>query len=132
MKKIISLLFLMTMLNGCYGPLAFLGPTSTTVASGASGNIARGAFTSSVSYGIKHKTGKLPSEHALSLIQESNKKPKKEKCIEAIKATNSITCAVINKKIKKTKKDVLETKKKIFKISKIENLAKKSLISNRR
>ena len=55
MKKNLCLLLMLTLLSGCFGSMAFLGPASTTAASGASGNIARGAFTSTVSYGIKNK-----------------------------------------------------------------------------
>jgi len=49
---------MITLLSGCYGSVALLGPASTTAASGVSGNIARGAFTSTVSYGIKKQTFK--------------------------------------------------------------------------
>ena len=59
MAKNLCLLAMLTLLSGCFGSVAFLGPASTTAASGASGNIARGAFTSSVSYGVKKTTGKL-------------------------------------------------------------------------
>ena len=51
MKKNFCLLIMFTLLSGCFGSVAFLGPASTTAASGASGNMARGAFTSTVSYG---------------------------------------------------------------------------------
>ena len=54
MKKNLCLLLMFTFLSGCYGSAALLGPASTTAASGATGNIARGAFTSTVSYGIKN------------------------------------------------------------------------------
>ncbi len=57
-------------LSGCFGSAALLGPASTTAASGATGNIARGAFTSTVSYGIKKTTGKLPIEHAVAYAGE--------------------------------------------------------------
>ena len=49
MKKNFSLLIVFVLLSGCFGSMAFLGPASTTAASGASGNIVRGAFTSAVS-----------------------------------------------------------------------------------
>ena len=70
MKKNLCLLLLFTLLSGCFSSMAFLGPASTTAASGAGGNIARGAFTSSVSYGIKKTTGKLPLEHAIKFAEE--------------------------------------------------------------
>ena len=49
-EKNFCLLLILSLLSGCFGSVAFLGPASTTAASGASGNIARGAFTSTVSY----------------------------------------------------------------------------------
>ena len=71
MKKNLCLLVIFTLLSGCFGSMAFLGSASTTAASGASGNIARGAFTSTVSYGVKKQTGKLPIEHAVKYAEES-------------------------------------------------------------
>ena len=55
MKKNLCLLLMLTLLSGCFGSVAFLGPASTNAASSAGGNIARGAFTTTVSYGIKNK-----------------------------------------------------------------------------
>ena len=77
MIKNLCLLLVFTLLSGCFGSMAFLGSASTTAASGASGNIARGAFTSTVSYGIKKTTGKLPLEHAIAYAEEKNKNRKK-------------------------------------------------------
>ena len=45
MKKS-CLLLMLTLLSGCFGSVAFLGPASTTAAS-SGGNIARGAFINS-------------------------------------------------------------------------------------
>ena len=77
MKKNFSLLIVFILLSGCLGSIAFLGPASTTAASSASGNIVRGAFTSSVSYGIKKQTGKLPSEHVVAYAKKSNQRAKR-------------------------------------------------------
>lgn len=131
MKKNFSLLIVFILLSGCLGSIAFLGPASTTAASGASGNIARGAFTSSVSYGIKKQTGKLPSEHVMAYAKKSNIAPKDDKCIKFIEATKSKTCEALNKKIKDTKIKLVEVKKSIFDKSKLEDLAKKSGITQR-
>ena len=131
MKKNFSLLIVFILLSGCLGSIAFLGPASTTAASGASGNIARGAFTSSVSYGIKKQTGKLPSEHVVAYAKKSNIAPKDDKCIKFIEATKSKTCEALNKKIKDTKIKLVEVKKSIFDKSKLEDLAKKSGITQR-
>ena len=131
MKKNFSLLIVFILLSGCLGSIAFLGPASTTAVSGASGNIARGAFTSSVSYGIKKQTGKLPSEHVVAYAKKSNIAPKDDKCIKFIEATKSKTCEALNKKIKDTKIKLVEVKKSIFDKSKLEDLAKKSGITQR-
>ena len=90
MAKNLCLLAMLTLLTGCFGSVAFLGPASTTAASGASGNIARGAFTSSVSYGVKKTTGKLPLEHAVAYAEEKNPRKKKEPCLSFAEITNSI------------------------------------------
>ena len=109
MKKIFCLLLVLTLLSGCFGSVAFLGPASTTAVSGASGNIARGAFTSTVSYGIKKTTGKLPIEHAVSYAEE--KKPefkKKEPCLSFAQNTNSKICEIVKKQLNLTKSKILK------------------------
>ena len=100
-----------TLLSGCFGSMAFLGPTSTTAVSGASGNVARGAFTSTISYGVKKQTGKQPIEHALQYAEEKSPFKKKEPCLSFVEKTNSEICAII-------KKQLAITKSKIFKKSK--------------
>ena len=111
MKKNLCLLLLFTLLSGCFSSMAFLGPASTTAASGASGNIARGAFTSTVSYGIKKTTGKLPIEHAVTYAEEKNPKKKKEPCLSFVEKTNSEICAIVKKQLKITKSKILEKSK---------------------
>ena len=103
MKKNFCLFLIFTLLSGCFGSVAFLGPATTTAASSASGNIARGAFTSTVSYGVKKTTGKLPIEHAVSYAGEKNLKKKKDPCLSFAEKTNSEICAIVKKKLKKTK-----------------------------
>tara|TARA_E500000178_G_C16592537_1_gene561022 strand:+ start:131 stop:577 length:447 start_codon:yes stop_codon:yes gene_type:complete len=109
MKKNLCLLLMFTLLSGCYGTMAFLGPASTTAASGASGNIARGAFTSTVSLGIKKTTGKLPIEHAVAYAEEKNPvKEKKEPCLSFAQKTNSKICAIVKKQLISTKSKILK------------------------
>ena len=103
MKKNFCLLLIFALLSGCFGSVAFLGPATTTAASSASGNIARGAFTSTVSFGVKKTTGKLPIEHAVSYAGEKNPKKKKEPCLSFAEKTNSEICAIVKKQLKKTK-----------------------------
>ena len=111
MKKILCLLLMLTFLSGCFGSVAFLGPASTTAASGAGGNLARGAFTSTVSYGIKKQTGKLPIEHAVAYAEEKNPDKKKELCLSFIEKTNSKICAIVKKQLNLTKSKILKKSK---------------------
>ena len=106
MKKNFCLLIIFTLFSGCYGSVAFLGPASTTAASGASGHVARGAFTSTVSYGIKKTTGKLPIEHAVAYADEKNPKKKKELCSSFAEKTNLEICAIVEKQLKTTKSKI--------------------------
>ena len=128
MKKIFSLLFVLTLLTGCVESMALLGPATSGV---GSGKIAQSAVSSAVSYGVKKQTGKTPSGHALAYVKKYNPESKKEKCIEFIDATNSETCAAVKENILKAKKKLVEVKKSILDKSKIEDLAKKSGLTRR-
>ena len=138
MKKILVLLSTIFLLNGCAESLALLGPTSTAV---TGGNIAQSALSSAVNYGVKKQTGKTPLEHAMAYTEEKNPERKKETCISYFKITRSEFCTIVKKQIKsksfamveKTTELVKEfPKNKIKEISKIEKIAKKSIIYNRR
>ena len=111
MKKNFCLLLILNLLTGCFGSVAFLGSASTTAASGASGNMARSAFTSTVSYGIKKTTGKLPLEHAVAYADEKNPKKKKEHCSSFAEKTNSEICAIVKKQLKITKSKIAKKSK---------------------
>ena len=108
MKKSFCLLLIFTLLSGCFGSVAYLGPASTTAASGASGNIARGAFTSTVSYGIKKTTGKLPIEHAVAYAEDKNPKKKKEPCSAFAEKTNLEICSIVKKQLDFTKSKIFK------------------------
>ena len=109
MIKHLCLLVLFTLLSGCFGSVAaLLGPASTTAASGASGNIARGAFTSTVSFGVKKQTGKLPIEHAVSYAEEKNSIKKKEPCLAFAQKTNVKICSIAKKQLNLTKSKILK------------------------
>tara|TARA_B100001059_G_C17789543_1_gene559266 strand:- start:1211 stop:1516 length:306 start_codon:yes stop_codon:yes gene_type:complete len=95
MKKTLSLIATLFLLNGCAESLALLGPAS----SGAgSGKVMQSTFSSAVSYGVKKQTGKSPSQHALTYVKKHNPEKKKNTCISFIEKTNSELCAVIKKK----------------------------------
>ena len=108
MKKSFCLLLIFTLLSGCFGSVALLGPASTTAASGVSGNMARGAFTSTVSYGIKKQTGKLPIEHAVAYAEEKNSLNKKEPCLAFAEDTNSKICSIVKKQLNLAKSKILK------------------------
>ena len=135
MKKKLILLSTIFLLNGCAESLALLG-TGTS-----NGKILQSSLNSAVSYGVKKQTGKTPFEHAIAYAEEKNPERKKETCISSFEITRSEFCTIVKKQIKskgtamakKTTDFVKEfPKNKIKKISKIEKIAKKSIIYNRR
>ena len=135
MRKIFLLLSTILLLNGCAESIALLG-------SGASnGKIAQSSLNSAISYGIKKQTGKTPLEHAIAYAEEKNPQRKKETCISSIEITRSEFCTIAKKQIKLKSTAMIEKttdivrefqKNKIKEISKIEKIAKKSIIYNRR
>ena len=135
MKKIFLLLSTILLLNGCAESLALLG-------SGASnGRIVQSSLNSAISFGVKKQTGKTPLEHAIAFAEDINPEKKKETCISHLEITRSEFCTIVKKQVKlksnviieKTAKIVKEyPKNKIKQISKIEKIAKKSVIYNRR
>ena len=135
MKKILFLFMSFLFLNGCAESIALLG-------SGASnGRIVQSSLNSAISYGIKKQTGKTPLEHAIAYAEEKNPERKKETCISSIEITRSEFCTIVKKQIKVKSTEIIEKtvetvkkypKNKIKEISKIEKIAKKSIIYNRR
>ena len=135
MKKILLLLSTTLLLNGCAESIALLG-------SGASnGKIVQSSLNSAISYGIKKQTGKTPVEHAIAYAEKINPERKKETCITNLEITRSEFCTIVKKQVKLKSTEMIEktaeiTKKyqknKIKEISKIEKIAKKSIIYNRR
>ena len=135
MKKILLLLLTTLLLNGCAESLALLGPGASN------GRLLQSSLNSAISYGVKKQTGKTPLEHAIAYAEEKNPERKKETCISSFEITRSEFCAIAKKKVKlkstvvieKTKDIVKEyPKNKIKEISKIEKIAKNSIIYNRR
>ena len=135
MKKTLLLLTTIFLLNGCAESIALLG-------SGASnGRIVQTSLNSAISYGVKKQTGKTPLEHAIAYAEEKNPERKKETCISSLEITRSEFCTIVKKQVKLKRTEIIEktaeiTKKyqknKIKEISKIEKIAKKSIIYNRR
>ena len=121
MKNIFAKLFLVLLLTGCAESMALLGPASSLA---GGGNIIQSSVTSAASYGIKKKTGKSPLQHLSEYTDKNNPTGKKEKCIEFLEASSSEVCTIAKQKVEKIKS-------KIFKQSKIEDLAKKSNLVRR-
>ena len=135
MKKISLLLSTIFLLNGCAESLALLGPGASN------GRFVQSSLNSAISYGVKKQTGKTPLEHAIAYAEEKNPERKKETCISSFEITRSEFCTIAKKEIKLKRTDMVqktseiakEYPKKIIKeISKIEKIAKKSIIYNRR
>tara|TARA_B100000941_G_scaffold202529_1_gene147459 strand:- start:18 stop:425 length:408 start_codon:yes stop_codon:yes gene_type:complete len=135
MKKILLLLSTIFLLNGCAQSVALLGTSASN------GRIVQSSLNSAISYGVKKQTGKTPLEHAIAFAEEKNPERKKETCISSFEITRSEFCTIVKKEIKfkstamieKTTEIVREfPKNKIKEISKIEKIAKKSIIYNRR
>ena len=135
MKKILLLLSIIFFLNGCAESLALLG-------SGASnGRFVQSSLNSAISYGVKKQTGKTPLEHVIAYAKEKNPEKKKDTCISSFEITRSEFCTIVKKQIKSKSTDMVEKtteiakeypKKIIKEISKIEKIARKSIIYNRR
>ena len=135
MKKTLLLLTTIFFLNGCAESIALLG-------SGASnGRIVQSSLNSAISYGVKKQTGKTPLEHAIAYAEEKNPERKKETCISSLEITRSEFCTIVKKQVKLKSTEIIEKtaeivkqypKNKIKEISKIEKIAKKSIIYNRR
>ena len=135
MKKTLPLLTFIFLLNGCAESIALLG-------SGASnGRIVQSSLNSAISYGVKKQTGKTPLEHAIAYAEEKNPERKKETCISHLEITRSEFCTIVKKQVKLKSTKIIEKtarivkeypKNKIKEISKIEKMAKKSSIYNRR
>ncbi len=135
MKKILILLSTIFLLNGCAESLALLG-TSTS-----NGKILQSSLNSALSYGVKKQTGKTPVEHVIAYAEKKNPERKKEKCISSFEITRSEFCTIVKKQIKLKSTAMIEKtsdivkeypKNKIKEISKIEKIAKNSIIYNRR
>ena len=126
-KKIFSSLILILFLNGCVESMALLGSAT----SGSTGKVAQSAISSAVSFGVKKQTGKSPMEHVVAYAEKHNPEKKKSKCITFLESTNSELCEAVKKNIQETK-EYFKNKNKIVIRSKIEDLAKKSVIYNRR
>ena len=74
------------------------------------------SLTSSISYGVKYKTGKTPLGHVLAYAEEKNPEKKKETCISFVEKTRSEFCTIAKKQISLTN---IAVKKKVLEIASI-------------
>ena len=142
MKKKLLLISTIFLLSGCAESIALLGTSASN------GRIVQSSLNSAISYGIKKQTGKTPLEHAITYAERVNPERKKETCISSIERTRSEFCTIVKKQIsltnsalkKKTseivkkypKEIAVSIQSKIKETSLIEDIAKKSIIYNRR
>ena len=105
MKKILTLLTFIYLLNGCAESIALL---SSTAGGASSGKIVQSTLQSTISYGIKKQTGKTPLGHALAYAEKNNPERKKETCISFIEKTRSEFCTIAKNKISLTNKTIKE------------------------
>ena len=73
MRKVIFVVITTVFLNGCFQVLALVGPAASGV---ATGNIYQSAISYSLSYGVKHATGKTIIENVIDLNKKSQNKKK--------------------------------------------------------
>ena len=142
MKKVLISLLLLFLLNGCAESIALLSTGASN------GRIVQSSLTSAISYGLKKQTGKTPLEHAIAYAEKKNPGKKKDTCISSIERTRSEFCTIAKQQISLTTIKLKEKTSKIIKnypkeiatsllttakkTSLIENIAKKSIIYNRR
>ena len=112
MKKILFLLSITFLLNGCVESIALIG---NSVGGASSGKLLQTSLNSTFSYGIKKTTGKTPLGHALAYAEKKNPEKKKENCLTFITKTKSEFCTAVKNQISFTNAAV---KKKVLKIEK--------------
>ncbi len=114
MKKVFLLLMSLLLLNGCAESVALLGGS---VGGASSGRALQSTLTSTLSYGVKHKTGKTPLGHVIEYAEKINPEKKKDTCISFIESTRSEFCTIAKKQISLTN---IALKKKVFKVDQLQ------------
>ena len=102
MKKILGLLLFGIFLTGCYAnSLTMVGPATGVV----SGKLSETATSATINHIVKRQTGKTPLEHVLSEKQIKTLDSAKTKINPCINSPEF--CSLINKRIEKTRKQLL-------------------------
>jgi len=102
------------LLNGCAESVALLGGS---VGGASSGRVLQSSLTSTLSYGVKHKTGKTPLGHVIEYAEKINPEKKKDTCISFIESTRSEFCTIAKKQISLTN---IALKKKVLKVDQLQ------------
>ena len=120
MQKIIGLVSLFFVLSGCYQ--ASLTPMLGPAAGASQGKLAYSAVSTSLSYGVKHTTGKFPIEHILK--REKDKIVDKVALIEkeAIERSTLIKDKVIKQKDNLKVKDKVKKLRWVLGVKEIKNV----------
>ena len=120
MQKTIGLVSLLFVLSGCYQ--ASLTPMLGPAAGASQGRLAYSAVSTSLSYGVKHTTGKFPIEHILK--REKDKIVDKVALIEkeAIERSTLIKDKVIKQKDNLKVKDKVKKLRWVLGVKEIKNV----------
>ena len=73
MKKIIVIIISFVFLGACVQTTAFLGPAITI---GSTGNLMQAGFSYGTNMAVKQTTGKTPSEHVSSYVENKQEEKK--------------------------------------------------------
>jgi predicted nucleic acid-binding Zn finger protein len=85
MRKILIILFSLTLLSACAQSTALIGPAITI---GNTGNVMQAGFSYGSDMAIKHTTGKSPAEHVTSYVKAKKEEKKIKKEITSYLATH--------------------------------------------
>ncbi len=83
----------------------------------SSGRVLQSSLTSTLSYGVKHKTGKTPLGHVIEYAEKINPEKNKDTCISFIESTRSEFCTIAKKQISLTN---IALKKKVLKVDQLQ------------
>jgi|TARA_B110000211_G_scaffold145967_1_gene166478 hypothetical protein len=93
MKKIFIILTSMFLLVSCIEPLTLIGGGA------ANGKLTQSALQTTISYGVKKKTGRTPLGHAFSYAKKSKKPKKKNSCSSFLDKKALEVCLMVEKRI---------------------------------
>ena len=85
MRKILIILSSLVLLSACAQSTALIGPAITV---GNTGNVMQAGFTYGSNMAIKNATGKTPTEHVTSYVEEKREEKKIRKEMTSYLATH--------------------------------------------